>query len=243
MRVLVLADIHSNLEALTAVIDDAEARGEFDMIWCLGDTVGYGPNPGPCLQLIRRYRFLGVAGNHDHAAVGKRGTDDFNYAAKAAIVWTSGQLSAEETDFLAALPLVVTTDPFTLVHGSLRDPLNEYLMGQESARATFELSQTQFCLVGHSHHPFICRENQGSPTFHQFSEDEVFPLSNERLIINPGGVGQPRDHDSRPSYAIYDSGSMTIQRHRVTYDIKHTQDKMRKAALPNYLIERLTQGI
>ena len=243
MRALILADVHSNLEALTAVMDDAGDRGGFDMIWCLGDTVGYGPNPGPCLQLIRRHDFLGVAGNHDYAAVGKRGTDDFNYAAKAAILWTSGQLSTEETDFLAALPTVVATEPFTLVHGSLRDHLNEYLMGQESAQATLKLLQTQFCLVGHSHHPFICRENQGSPMFYQFTEDEICPLGDERLIVNPGGVGQPRDHDSRPSYAIYDSGAMTIERHRVTYDIQRTQEKMRKAVLPNYLIERLNLGI
>ena len=243
MRVLVLADIHSNLEALTAVMDDAADRGGFDMIWCLGDTVGYGPNPGSCLQLIQSHEFLGVAGNHDYAAVGKRAADDFNYAARAAILWTSGQLSTEETEFLAGLPTVATTDPFTLVHGSLRDHLNEYLMGQESAQATLGLLQTQFCLVGHSHYPFICRENQGSPVFSQFTEDEICPLGDERLIINPGGVGQPRDHDSRPSYAIYDSGAMTIQRHRVTYNIQSTQEKMRKADLPNYLIERLNHGI
>ena len=243
MRVLILADIHSNLEALTAVMDDAGDRGGFDVIWCLGDTVGYGPDPGPCLQLIRHHKVLGVAGNHDYAAVGKRSADDFNYAAKAAILWTSGQLSTEETDFLSALPTVVTTDPFTLVHGSLRDHLNEYLMAQESARATLELLQTQFCLVGHSHHPFICRENQGSPVFYQFTEDDICSLGDERLIINPGGVGQPRDHDSRPSYAIYDSGPMTIRRHRVTYDIQRTQEKMRKADLPKYLIERLDHGV
>ena len=109
-------------------------------------------------------------------AVVKRSAYEYNYAAKAAILWTSGQLSTEETDFLSALPTVVTTDPFTLVHGSLRDHLNEYLMAQESARATLELLQTQFCLVGHSHHPFICRENQGSPVFYQFTEDDICSL-------------------------------------------------------------------
>nr|ABZ06445.1 putative calcineurin-like phosphoesterase [uncultured marine microorganism HF4000_010I05] len=237
-----MADIHSNLEALTAVVDDAKNR-EFDLIWCLGDSVGYGPDPGPCLKLLRSYEFLGVAGNHDYAAVGKRSADDFNYAAKAAILWTSGQLSEEESEFLAGLPTMVTSDPFTLVHGSLRDHLNEYLMAPESARATLEKMQTQFCLVGHSHYPFICREHGASPEFHQFTEDEVCPLGDERLIINPGGVGQPRDRDSRPSYAIYDSQAMTIQRHRVTYDIQLTQEKMSKAGLPDYLIERLNHGI
>ena len=243
MRALVLADIHSNLEALTAVVDDAGNRGGFDVIWCLGDTVGYGPNPGPCLKLIRGYEFLAVAGNHDYAAVGTTSADDFNSAAKAAIRWTSGQLSNEEREFLAGLPTVVTAVPFTLVHGSLRDHLNEYLMAPESAQATLEILQTQFCLVGHSHYPFICRENKGSPVFFQFTEDEVYPLGDERLIINPGGVGQPRDRDSRSSYAIYDSQAMTIQRHRVTYDIQLTQEKMRRAELPEYLIERLNHGV
>ena len=97
MRALILSDIHSNLEALTTVIDDAVGRGGFDVVWCLGDLVGYGPDPGACVQLIRRYDFLGVAGNHDLAAVGKRSADDFNYAAKAAIQWTASQLSDEDS--------------------------------------------------------------------------------------------------------------------------------------------------
>ena len=243
MRALILADIHSNLEALDAVMDDAAERGGFDVIWCLGDTVVYGPDPGACIKRIRGYDLLAVAGNHDHAAIGKRGADDFNYAAKAAIIWTSSLLSKEETEFLSDLPEVVTAEPFTLVHGSLRNHVEEYILDQESALGTLELMQTPYCLVGHSHYPFVCSENGGSPTFLQFPEDEIYPLGEERLIINPGGVGQPRDRDSRPSYAIYDSQAMTIQRHRVTYDIPGTQEKMRKAELPEFLIERLNHGI
>ena len=243
MRALILSDIHSNLEALTTVMDDAVVRGGFDVVWCLGDLVGYGPDPGACVQLVRRYDLLGVAGNHDLAAVWNRNADDFNYAAKAAIQWTADQLSDEETDFLANLPTVVTAQPFTLVHGSLRAPVDEYLLDQNSALATLKLMQTPFCLVGHSHLSFICRENEGSPMFLQFTEDEVFPLGEERLIINPGGVGQPRDRDPRPSYAIYDSTAETIQRHRVTYRVEVTQEKMRKANLPEYLIERLNHGV
>ena len=243
MRALILSDIHSNLEALTRVMDDAAGRGDFDVIWGLGDLVGYGPDPEACVQLIRRYELLSVGGNHDFAAVGKRGAEDFNYAAKAAIQWTSSQLSLEDTDFLADLPTILTVEPFTMVHGSLRGPVDEYLLDQDSALATLKLMQTPFCLVGHSHMPFICRENQGSPIFDEFTEDEVFPLGDERLIINPGCVGQPRDRDPRPSYAIYDSSAQTIQRHRVTYSIESTQEKMRKANLPEYLIERLDRGV
>ena len=243
MRALILSDIHSNLEALTTVMDDAAGREGFDVVWCLGDLVGYGPDPRACVQLIRRYDLLSVAGNHDLAAVGKRSADDFNYAAKAAIHWTASQLSDVETDFLANLPFVITAQPFTLVHGSLRAPVDEYPLEQDSALATLNLMQTPFCLVGHSHLPFICRENGGSPVFIQFTEDEVYSLGEERLIINPGCVGQPRDRDPRPSYAIYDSTVETIQRHRVTYSIETTQEKMRKANLPEYLIERLNHGV
>jgi predicted phosphodiesterase len=243
MRALVLSDIHSNLEALQAVLEDAERRGGFQVIWSLGDLIGYGPDPSACLQLLRGYDMLAVAGNHDYAAVGKMSVTSFNPAAAAAVRWTSDQLSPDDVDFLAGLPLITTVEPFTLVHGSLRAPVWEYLLTDESALGTLELLQTRFCLVGHSHIPFICLENQGSPKFVEFTEDRVFDLSEERWIINPGGVGQPRDRDPRPSYAVYDSGSNTLERHRVTYDIAMTQEKMRQACLPQHLIERLDYGI
>ena len=243
MRALILSDIHANLAALRSVVDDATSRGGFDIIWSLGDVVGYGPDPGACLELIRGYPLLAVAGNHDYAAVGKMSVDDFNYAAKAAATWTTKQLSEDEAEFLGGLPLTANSDPFTLVHGSLRDPLEEYLLDEDSALATLELLSSRFCLIGHSHFPFLCMENEGSPQFVQFTEDAVYSLGEERWIINPGCVGQPRDRDPRSSYAIHDSDGMTIQRHRVEYDIEETQEKMRKAQLPQYLIERLKHGI
>ena len=243
VRALVVSDVHSNLEALDAVVADAAVRGGFDQVWCLGDAVGYGPDPGPCLALLRSYDLLAVAGNHDFAAVGKRTIADFNGAARAAAVWTINELSTEQSEFLAALPLTETREPFTLVHGSLRGPIDEYLLNAEAALATLELLQVRFCLVGHSHLPFICAENGGVPQFNQFVEDEVFPLGHERLIINPGSVGQPRDRDPRSSYAIYDESMQTIERHRVEYDIARTQDKMRSAGLPEYLIDRLDHGV
>lgn len=242
MRALVLADVHANLEALRRVLEDARNRGGFDVIWCLGDTVGYGPDPSACLDLLRQYDLLAVAGNHDYAAIGKLSTDEFNFAAAEAAHWTAHHLSPEDKEFLANLPQVATAAPCTLVHGSLRAPLWEYLLDQESALATLALLRTQFCLVGHSHIPFICRENQGVPRFVEFTEDKLFDLGDERWIINPGGVGQPRDRDPRPSYAIYDSERMTVERHRVAYDIQETQEKMRQAKLPWPLIERLSYG-
>lgn len=243
MRALILSDIHSNLEALEAVMEDAERRGGFEIIWCLGDTVGYGPDPGPCLKLLRGHALLAVAGNHDYAAVGKMGVEDFNYAAKAAVQFTTAQLSDEETQFLAELPLVVLSEPFTLVHGTLRDPLLEYLLDQETALATLEMLTTRLCLVGHSHLPFLFRADRSPSEFFDFAEDEYYSLDGERWIINPGAVGQPRDRDPRPSYAVYDSQVGTIERHRVEYDIPATQEKMRLAKLPQYLIQRLSHGM
>ena len=242
MRALLLSDIHSNLEALDAVIDDANTKGSFDIVWCLGDTVGYGPDPSECIRRIRDYQLVAIAGNHDYAAVGKISFDDFNGAARAATIWTASQLSEAESGFLGGLPTVVVEEPFTLVHGSLRAPLVEYLLDSGSANATLAMLETRYCLVGHSHYPFLCRENRGSPVFDEFTENAVFPLEQERWIINPGGVGQPRDRDPRTSYGIFDSESMTIERHRVEYDIALTQDKMRRAGLPEYLIDRLSHG-
>ena len=246
MRALVLSDIHANLEALEAVLADAQDRGGFDVIWCLGDTVGYGPDPGACVDRIREFDLVAVAGNHDHAAVGLIDARDFNPGAKAATEWTAGQIDAGQIEFLSSLPFVSVQEPFTLVHGSLRDPIVEYLLDRDSASGTLALLQTNFCLVGHSHIPFVCCEVEGDPViidFNEFPEDEIVALGDERWIINPGGVGQPRDRDPRPSYAIYDSAEANILRHRVTYDIAKTQKKMKSAGLPAHLIERLDHGL
>jgi len=246
MRALILSDIHANLEALEAVFDDAQARGGFDVIWCLGDTVGYGPDPGACIDRIREFELVAVAGNHDHAAVGLIDASDFNDAAKFAANWTTKQVDAEQCDYLKSLPMVSVQDQFTLVHGSLRDPIVEYLLDRNSAVGTLALMETNYCLVGHSHIPFLCCEIEDdpeNPEFTEFPEDEPVALGHERRIINPGGVGQPRDRDSRPSYAIFDSDQTSIQRHRVTYDIAKTQKKMKAADLPPRLIDRLDHGI
>ena len=242
MRALVVSDIHSNLEALEAVLDDAVVRGGFDVVWCLGDTVGYGPDPGPCLERLRGFELVAVAGNHDYAAVGKFDPDEFNGAARAAILWTADQLGPYEVEWLTALPTVAQQTPFTLVHGTLREPVIEYLLDREAAIATLLRMTTTYCLVGHSHYPFVCQENGGAPVFVEFPELQPLSLGAERWIVNPGSVGQPRDRDPRPSYAVFDSDIGTIERRRVEYDIATTQRKMHAAGLPPYLAERLETG-
>ena len=142
MRALILSDIHANLEALEAVLKDAQDQGGFDVIWCLGDTVGYGPDLGPCIDRIREFELVAVAGNHDHAAVGLIHASDFNDADKAATRWMVGQVDFEQRDFLSSLAFVSLQDRFTLVHGSLRDPLVEYLLDRNSAIGTLDLTET-----------------------------------------------------------------------------------------------------
>ena len=242
MRTLIVSDIHSNLEALDAVLSHAGRQGGFERVWCLGDMVGYGPDPSACLRRLREFDLAAVAGNHDYAAAGVIDASDFNGAAYAAIRWTAEQLDAEEKAFLAGLPTVCQRPPFTLVHGSLRDPIVEYLMHPSQAVATFELLTTAYCLVGHSHYPFVCRENGGLPLFLPMPEAQPVPLDAERRIVNPGSVGQPRDRDSRAGYAVFDSDGPAIEHYRVEYDIAATQGKMRRAGLPQYLIDRLEYG-
>ena len=242
MRTLIVSDIHSNLEALDAVLAHADREGGFDRIWCLGDLVGYGPDPSACLGLLREFDLVAVAGNHDYAAAGVIDASDFNGAAYAAIQWTAEQLAADDKSFLAGLPMVSQQPPFTLVHGSLRDPIVEYLTHPSQALATLELLTTPYCLVGHSHYPFICRENAGRPLFQALPDGQPVALDGERCIVNPGSVGQPRDRDPRSGYAVFDSDGPSVEHFRVEYDIATTQNKMRSASLPQYLIDRLDHG-
>lgn len=243
MRVLLVSDIHSNLEAFGAVLEDAARLGGFDEVWCLGDIVGYGPDPNECIELLRKYTYVSVVGNHDLAAVGRLSTRDFNQNAALAAQWTAAHLSPQHAEFLESLPEVAKKDDFTLVHGSLRRPVWEYVVSADAARATFRLMETPFCLVGHSHMPFICREGDSEYSFDPFPVVEGYYLDKDRLIINPGGVGQPRDGDPRTSYAVYDSDERTVQGIRVSYPIEVTQEKMRRAGLPQRLIDRLSFGL
>ena len=242
MRALIVSDIHSNLEALESVLGDAQSRGGFDQVWSLGDVVGYGPDPGACIDLLLRHDLRAVAGNHDLAAIGKLSLEAFNPYAAAANRWTAGQLSAEQAEHLAGLELRLELDEFTVVHGSPRDPIWEYVVTVQAAVASFTHFDTYWCLVGHSHVPFICRPAAQGAEFLRFPLDSPVVLSEDQVIINPGSVGQPRDGDPTASYAVYDSDGPTVTHHRVEYDIAATQEKMRGHDLPQYLIDRLPLG-
>lgn len=244
MRCAIIADIHANLEAFQAVLDDIERRGGVGKFWCLGDIIGYGPDPSECVSRLRQLDNICVAGNHDLAAIGKVGTEEFNPDAAAACRWTSHQLNPDDIDYLASLPLVLEERDFTLAHGSPRDPIWEYVLSVSLAQENFTAFKTQFCLVGHSHVPLVFQNTEGGNCSGRiFLSDEPITIGKERLIINPGGVGQPRDRDPRTSYAIYDSDSMMITLYRVPYDIRATQEKILAAGLPVSLATRLGYGI
>lgn len=243
MRCAILADIHSNLAAFQAVLEDLQKRGEVDQIWCLGDVVGYGPDPRECIQLLRQYHHICIAGNHDWAAIGKIDTSYFNPEAAAACQWTAEQLSPEDVEYLQNQPLTLRQDDFTLAHGSPREPIWEYVLSTQTAAANFAYFDTRFCLIGHSHIPLIFDLDEDN--FCQLRQlPEELPLKEEknRLIINCGGVGQPRDHDPRASYAILDTEDGVIYHYRVEYDIPATQQKMIEAGLPPRLANRLSYG-
>ncbi len=243
MRYAILADIHANLAAFTAVLADIEHRGGVAKIWCLGDTVGYGPDPHECLELLRQQEHIAVAGNHDWAAAGKLDISDFNTDAATACQWAAQRLSSADLAYLGQLPSTVVEGDFTLVHGSPREPIWEYLVLTDVAAENLAHFETPYCLVGHTHVPLLFRCNEtGGCAGKQLQNNAEVVLDKKRLIFNPGGIGQPRDGDPRASYAIYDSETRSINVYRVPYDIHATQEKMFRYGLPRHLIARLSQG-
>ena len=240
MRVLVVSDIHSNLVALDAVLADASLRGGFERVWCLGDTVGYGPEPMACLERLRDVGAASVRGNHDAAAVGAVPLDSFNPVAATACRWTSLQLNDEARAKLQALPLTLTEPPFTLVHGTPNDPTWEYLVTHAQAEEAWKAVPTLSVLVGHSHLPFAIR--QGMAERPALEETRGISLLEARWVINPGSVGQPRDGDPRAAYGVYDSDRDGVELRRVGYDVGATQRRMAELGLPEPLITRLAVG-
>jgi predicted phosphodiesterase len=241
MRILLISDIHANLVALDTVLAQA---APFDRIWCLGDVVGYGPEPNDCINRLRSFDLLCLAGNHDWAALGKLDLEEFNPDARRAAIWTQEQLTVESLEWLGALPERVPTQAaqFTLVHGSPRYPIWEYVLTPVVARTNFDFFDTPICLMGHTHVPVVYRDQGWTATAEQLVETEPLDLSQDRMMINPGSVGQPRDGDSRAAYALLDLDALTLTHYRVQYDIAATQARMEQLNLPPRLITRLSYG-
>ncbi|MFN3531043.1 MAG: metallophosphoesterase family protein [Candidatus Brocadia sp.] len=233
----IIGDVHSNYEALTAVVN--ELRGEHvDKILCTGDIIGYAAEPVQCIDLVRELNCIVVAGNHDYAAVGKFPAGYFHADARAAILWTAKQLSAEYIDFLKNLPLVVELNDITLVHASLNHPeFFDYITTGAEAQLNLDILKTPICFYGHSHVPLaILLEGGGM----RVDRGGVFDLDNvEKALINVGSVGQPRDWDIRASYALYDDEKKVVQIKRVKYNIRDAVNKIYMAGLPEINALRL----
>lgn len=242
MRYAILSDIHANLAAFQAVMEHLKGQ-RIDAVWNLGDVVGYGPYPNECVELLRSFPNINIAGNHDWGSIGKIPMSEFNREAAFACQWTEGVLKKEYGDYLHDLPETQSSGDFTMAHGSPRLPIWEYIMNAGEAAQNLPFFKTPVCLVGHSHIPFIFRQIEGGqPLFRHLEDGEEISLDDGRYIVNPGSVGQPRDGDPRGSYAVYDADTRKLNLYRIPYDISQTQQRMRQAGLPHFLIDRLNYG-
>ncbi len=241
MRALVISDIHANLTALEAVLTDAQ---QFDTAWCLGDLVGYGPDPNECIERIRGLPELQcIMGNHDAAAVGIIDVDAFNPDARKTVLWTRERLTPANRDYLRNLPERARLDYITLAHGSPYKPIWEYLLDTRAATISFECFDTPYCLVGHTHLPVLYYLPDDRTTAQLNVPEHVSQMTlAPRAILNPGSVGQPRDHDPRAAYAILDLDNYTWEWHRVEYTIPAVQERMSRENLPERHIARLSAG-
>ena len=240
MRVAVLSDIHSNLVALDAVLAHA---GTVDAVWHLGDVVGYGPDPDGVVARLIEVGAIGVRGNHDAAALGGPEIEWFNPEARAAAEWTRDTIDRTTRAWLSALPERHAIDRMTLVHGSPRDPIREYVSDAGIALENLAVLETDFGLHGHTHVPVaFCLGLADRLQVVAPNRGDGIQLDGQRALINPGSVGQPRDGDPDASYLILDPDAATVTWHRVPYDIPAVQAAIRAAGLPHRLADRLAYG-
>jgi len=246
MRTLVLSDLHANLTALQASLDAAD--GKWDRVVCLGDVVGYGPDPNEVATRVRELGAVTIRGNHDKAVAELMPTDDFNPVAKLAVHWTRSQLSNENLDWLAALPQgPLEAEGLVLVHGAFQDE-DEYVFTPSQALEGLLDSTSQVTFYGHTHHQggFAYQDSQLEVLqLHPRNSEQHCALrvdSGKRYLLNPGSIGQPRDGDPRAGFAIADLEHNAIEFWRVPYAIDEVQERMRAARLPEPLAHRLTLG-
>ena len=246
-----ISDIHSNTEALGSCLDEIGRLGA-DRIVCLGDVIGYGPEPRDTLLRIMDVAEFSMLGNHEHGAMFY--ASDFNPKARAAIEWTRDQLNLRDKpreenmrmwNYLGEMKETYTEGEILLVHGSPRDPVRDYMIpkdGEDAGKMTecfARMNGAQLCFVGHSHVPGVYPEVGGY--VHPDSVDGVFKVGSDRALINIGSVGQPRDGDNRASFVTFDGDAVAF--HRVPYDYESTMAKIRAIPeLPDYLADRLAQG-
>ena len=242
MRIALLSDVHGNLPAFEAVLGDVEEQ-RVEEIWCLGDLVGYGAEPDGCVQLARDRCDLSLAGNHDLVVTGEIPISDFSASAAAAARWTQETISSETLGYLKGLvPSDPERDP-ALYHASPRDPVWEYVLSTWQADECFEIMSARVAAVGHSHVAlWFRRDEQGQVGGSTAEAGTELDLSSGRWLLNPGGVGQPRDGDPRAAWLLLDTSTWTAEWRRVEYPIDEAARAIEDAGLPRVLAERLYSG-
>lgn len=239
MRIALFGDIHANLEALQAVLKDAQSQRVTDYV-CMGDVIGYNADPVACLEKIREMDCPTVKGNHDEVAAGNHSLDCMNPTAATALHWTRSQLDDEQRAWLGKLRMVRQVADFTVVHSTLDQPAAwNYVTNRFDAMASFSYQFTKVCFHGHTHVPRVYIK---SDRVVEEEPDSIEILPDAKYFINVGSVGQPRDGDWRACYAVYDLEKRTLEFRRIEYDIETTQEKIRKAGLPESLAERIAEG-
>lgn len=243
MRILVISDIHANYTAFEAVLK--HSQGEWDFVWCLGDVVGYGPDPNECVERLKELPQLCLAGNHDWAALNRLNARAFNPDARRAVEWTQDTLTTANTRFLEHLPVTFVIGEYTLVHASPREPIWEYILEPSIAALNFPHFETPYCFVGHTHQPVIytADDNEGAAQSALPQYNEPYALNGRRQIINPGSIGQPRDQNPDAAYGILDMTSGIFEHRRIPYNIAEVQSRMIDHRLPERLITRLEHGL
>ena len=244
VRVAVISDVHANLYALEEVLGEIDGNPPAE-IWCLGDTVGYGPHPNECCTLVQERCSLVLAGNHDLIALGSAAVDveDFNPDAAAASLWTKDELSDESRVFLEALQPTAEVDGAQLFHGSPRDPVWDYVLDAIVAVESFALTSARVVLVGHTHVSTALVLRPGRLEGGHAADELEARLEEGRWLLNPGSVGQPRDGDPRAAFLELDLEEHWARFRRVAYPVSRTQEEIRKRGLPDSLAERLAHGV
>jgi predicted phosphodiesterase len=242
MRIAVFSDIHGNLHALEAVLAHID-RQAVDEVWCLGDVVGYGPRPNECVELVRLRADLCLCGNHDLAVLGTLDIADFSGDAAAAARWTQQEIGSAETAWLGSLRPTGVRDGFELFHGSPLDPVWDYVLSEEGARASLLETQAPVVLVGHSHVALALSLDGERLEGGLAPAGTEAALGEGRWLFNPGSVGQPRDGDARAAYLVIDGDEGRGTFTRVPYSIEQTQAEIRERGLPSALAARLAHGI
>jgi predicted phosphodiesterase len=241
VRVAVVSDVHSNLHALEAVLAAIDAEG-VDALWCLGDTVGYGPKPNECCTVVSARTSVCLAGNHDLVVLGTLDLENFAGDAAAAARWTQGVLSDDARSFLGRLEPQAEVDGAQVFHGSPRDPVWDYVLSEPVAWWSLRLTKAPLVLVGHSHVALALRPVDDGVAGGLAPAGTEIDLSHSRWLLNPGSVGQPRDGDARAAWLLLDLDANRANFRRNEYDIAATQAEMRNAELPPALVARLAHG-